>query len=117
MNITIRKMTNEDIKQVQSIAKISWNATYERIIPEKIQNNFLAMAYSDEMMQHRLNQSFMYVAETETELAGFANFTPVDENGLSELSAIYLDPRSEEHTSELQSRFDLVCRLLLEKKK
>src|SRR5699024_4892973 len=25
--------------------------------------------------------------------------------------------RSEEHTSELQSRFDIVCRLLLEKKK
>src|SRR5699024_3607168 len=34
--------------------------------------------------------------------------------------AIYLievKNRSEEHTSELQSRFDLVCRLLLEKKK
>src|SRR3712207_8797009 len=28
-----------------------------------------------------------------------------------------LDPRSEEHTSELQSRQYLVCRLLLEKKK
>src|SRR5438874_10333622 len=28
-----------------------------------------------------------------------------------------LVPRSEEHTSELQSRRDLVCRLLLEKKK
>src|SRR5699024_12731056 len=28
-----------------------------------------------------------------------------------------IGPRSEEHTSELQSRFDLVCRLLLEKKK
>src|SRR5699024_11982381 len=28
-----------------------------------------------------------------------------------------LETRSEEHTSELQSRFDLVCRLLLEKKK
>src|SRR2546421_4582612 len=28
-----------------------------------------------------------------------------------------LDSRSEEHTSELQSRSDLVCRLLLEKKK
>src|SRR5437868_12636600 len=28
-----------------------------------------------------------------------------------------IDSRSEEHTSELQSRFDLVCRLLLEKKK
>src|SRR5437868_11214481 len=31
---------------------------------------------------------------------------------LAELAAA----RSEEHTSELQSRFDLVCRLLLEKK-
>src|SRR5204863_6769581 len=28
-----------------------------------------------------------------------------------------IDTRSEEHTSELQSRRDLVCRLLLEKKK
>src|SRR2546422_4540147 len=28
-----------------------------------------------------------------------------------------IDPRSEEHTSELQSRLHLVCRLLLEKKK
>src|SRR5260221_5966313 len=28
-----------------------------------------------------------------------------------------IDPRSEEHTSELQSHSDLVCRLLLEKKK
>src|SRR3712207_7344329 len=31
--------------------------------------------------------------------------------------AIQLPPRSEEHTSELQSRQYLVCRLLLEKKK
>lgn len=92
MNFTIRKMTNEDIKQIQSIAKKSWNVTYEGIIPETIQNNFLLMAYSDEMMKHRLNHSFMYVAETDSELAGFVNFTPVDEKGLSELSAIYLDP-------------------------
>src|SRR2546421_7222689 len=33
------------------------------------------------------------------------------------LILIILDERSEEHTSELQSRSDLVCRLLLEKKK
>src|SRR5690349_23738768 len=31
--------------------------------------------------------------------------------------ALALNVRSEEHTSELQSRRDLVCRLLLEKKK
>src|SRR2546422_3367380 len=32
-------------------------------------------------------------------------------------SAVTLETRSEEHTSELQSRLHLVCRLLLEKKK
>src|SRR3712207_8209516 len=37
------------------------------------------------------------------------------EKGVGELKNIYL--RSEEHTSELQSRQYLVCRLLLEKKK
>src|SRR5436309_4883803 len=33
------------------------------------------------------------------------------------LGALARDERSEEHTSELQSRENLVCRLLLEKKK
>src|SRR5207249_9495903 len=42
-------------------------------------------------------------------VAGFAGITPKDIRQALE--------RSEEHTSELQSRFDLVCRLLLEKKK
>src|SRR5699024_12866674 len=39
--------------------------------------------------------------------------------GVRNLDIYYsrLIERSEEHTSELQSRFDLVCRLLLEKKK
>src|SRR5579875_982873 len=32
-------------------------------------------------------------------------------------SSVFGPPRSEEHTSELQSHSDLVCRLLLEKKK
>src|SRR6266704_6168080 len=34
-----------------------------------------------------------------------------------QLGVTHWSSRSEEHTSELQSRFDLVCRLLLEKKK
>src|SRR6266496_5106034 len=36
---------------------------------------------------------------------------------LSQMRGVHVDPstRSEEHTSELQSRRDLVCRLLLEK--
>src|SRR3712207_9201269 len=43
-------------------------------------------------------------------------FTPAELAQQRALKAAF-DPRSEEHTSELQSRQYLVCRLLLEKKK
>src|SRR5438105_7423473 len=36
--------------------------------------------------------------------------------GVAEVDLALVADRSEEHTSELQSRVDLVCRLLLEKK-
>src|SRR2546422_2079325 len=43
--------------------------------------------------------------------------TVVVGRGVSTPIAITVEERSEEHTSELQSRLHLVCRLLLEKKK
>src|SRR2546429_1733823 len=39
------------------------------------------------------------------------------EGELPKIHGLRVDGRSEEHTSELQSRLHLVCRLLLEKKK
>src|SRR5207249_5408219 len=45
----------------------------------------------------------------------FHNFRRAHGDNVSELRR-RRKRRSEEHTSELQSRFDLVCRLLLEKK-
>src|SRR5438067_9848401 len=48
-------------------------------------------------------------------VAGGAAASAAGEFSLQETGALL--QRSEEHTSELQSRFDLVCRLLLEKKK
>src|SRR5438034_3617924 len=41
----------------------------------------------------------------------------VGERDAEEFRDLALDQRSEEHTSELQSHSDIVCRLLLEKKK
>src|SRR5690349_1361539 len=41
----------------------------------------------------------------------------MDQKQCSFTPRVVIVPRSEEHTSELQSRRDLVCRLLLEKKK
>src|SRR3712207_7204333 len=40
-----------------------------------------------------------------------------DQDAAAQRHALRAGPRSEEHTSELQSRQYLVCRLLLEKKK
>src|SRR5438067_10222074 len=54
---------------------------------------------------------------------GLATKTRKHENSLRHVprrhkgTKFLIGTRSEEHTSELQSRFDLVCRLLLEKKK
>src|SRR5947209_9397875 len=65
------------------------------------------------------------VAERVTSLAieiyggyGFTKDYPVEKYWRdSKIGKIYEGTRSEEHTSELQSRQYLVCRLLLEKKK
>src|SRR3712207_8532508 len=49
-------------------------------------------------------------------LAGLGILVPVPANRPSDIASRGELPRSEEHTSELQSRQYLVCRLLLEKK-
>lgn len=92
MDYTIRRMLIEDAKEVQDVAKKSWNATYEGIIPNNIQENFLKGAYNDEMMEWRLSNSLMLVAEADNMIAGFANFSSVNEKGQAELSAVYLLP-------------------------
>src|SRR5260370_27996548 len=48
---------------------------------------------------------------------GLANTTSRHSAGLASPVALRNGIRSEEHTSELQSHLNLVCRLLLEKKK
>ncbi|WP_199860687.1 GNAT family N-acetyltransferase [Oceanobacillus damuensis] len=92
MSFLIRKMTKEDTKKVQDVAQKSWNTTYEGIIPSEIQENFLNAAYSDEMMEKRLNSSLLLVAEVENSLVGFANYSPVKNECEVELGAIYIYP-------------------------
>src|SRR5690606_41722330 len=55
----------------------------------------------------KLNTTFIYVTHDQTEAMTMGTRIVVMKDGF----------RSEEHTSELQSRENLVCRLLLEKKK
>src|SRR5437868_3930557 len=53
---------------------------------------------------------------SEIALTGYGVYYPPIAHAAMVLGGHVLRSRSEEHTSELQSRFDLVCRLLLEKK-
>jgi ribosomal protein S18 acetylase RimI-like enzyme len=93
LEFVIRNMRKDDIPHVQHIAQTSWNYTYEGMIPRKIQDSFLKSAYNDEMMKKRLESSLILVVENKSELVGFANFSPVKEDGEAELLAIYLHPR------------------------
>lgn len=92
MEYIIRDMKANDITQIQHVAKTSWNHTYEGIIPIHIQENFLQSAYSNDMMQKRLEHSHMFVAEADNRIVGFANFSPIKDRGEVELGAIYLYP-------------------------
>lgn len=88
----IRSMTYDDIERIQHIAKISWQHTYKGIIPEDVQQQFLNMAYSVQMLQKRMEKTHMLLAEVDGEIVGFAAFTNTDEDGDAELTAIYILP-------------------------
>jgi len=95
MDVLIREMCSDDIQAVQKIAESSWHATYEGIIPEPIQDQFLNMAYSSESLEKRLNNSIFLVAEHYGKEIGFANFVDLKEGKESELAAMYLLPANQ----------------------
>src|SRR3712207_7304531 len=81
------------------------------------------MPSGDRRAVRRILNALGQMGYREVEMAGYYGFEArqvrrwVDEAGLRAVSGhdgFSLDPRSEEHTSELQSRQYLVCRLLLE---
>src|SRR5206468_6029528 len=75
-----------------------------RITPEELKQKLDA---GEDIMVVDLRSSVEFEGEGDTVVAGALRMNT------DEIEA----RRSEEHTSELQSRSDLVCRLLLEKKK
>ncbi|MFC7395134.1 GNAT family N-acetyltransferase [Scopulibacillus cellulosilyticus] len=88
----IRQMRRKDIPGIQKVAEISWHDTYDGIIPISVQDRFLEQAYSNKSMKQRLKRSLMLVADAGVHLAGFANFSFINQDGESELGAIYLLP-------------------------
>src|SRR5207249_8619137 len=83
-------------------------------VPPRVQELHLAMATVVATLTQDLGRS-----PTITEIAQQSGASEEEVLEAMEAGRAYrfvsIDARSEEHTSELQSRFDLVCRLLLEK--
>src|SRR5207249_7846839 len=83
------------------------------------------LALQQEAEMRRAELARWIGADAERPLAGIPSDLDLGTTPEALVSAVPQHPplapvvakRSEEHTSELQSRFDLVCRLLLEKKK
>ena len=90
MPLIIRDAQLEDSNAIQKIAQVTWNHTYDGLIPLEIQNDFLQSAYSDRAMKHRVENTLLIVAELDEEVVGYANVF-VNEQG-AELGAIYIYP-------------------------
>jgi len=87
--------------------------------PERTRRTILE-ATGAEFSRHGYSGSGLGAIVTRSELtkgALFHHFTDKRALALGWIEELLAPERSEEHTSEFQSRSDLVCRLLLEKKK
>lgn len=88
----IRLMTTKDCVHVKQIARKTWSVTYQDIIPEEIQKQFIDRFYSHAMMEKRMEKTNVLIVEEQGVPIGFANFTKKDEDGDSELTAMYILP-------------------------
>ena len=107
------------------------NDEYTQGIVDKLQNEMFDLMANKmdklpKLMQQALNylhkfwkQVFAYRNDGEYSIDNLAAERAIRPQTIQRKGSLFFGSvqRSEEHTSELQSRFDLVCRLLLEKKK
>src|SRR5688572_31108154 len=87
-------------------------SSFSRSPPHPHLHSFPTRRSSDLTARHLLRHDVIYARE------GLIGHAPAERKGEQlPLPRIQALERSEEHTSELQSQSNLVCRLLLEKKK
>src|SRR5206468_8714025 len=103
-----------------------WAAPFE--IEGEFGGRGLPPSFTPEMLAMRLKGAAAATAVENTTLAVVVTdailtkpqakrLAMIAQTGFVRIASVTTTARSEEHTSELQSRSDLVCRLLLEKKK
>ncbi|ARK21417.1 GNAT family N-acetyltransferase [Sporosarcina ureae] len=89
----IRKMTVEDIQDVQQIALTSWQHTFQEHIPEEVIEVFIERTYSDLMLKKQLEKTMVLLAiDDQGKSIGYLSYTPIDVDGESELTALHMLP-------------------------
>src|SRR5438105_14131127 len=78
---------------------------------------FRVFPYRERLVRGNLTRAFPHFDEPELRAVMRGYYLGFAQMLVEIIKGASLPGRSEEHTSELQSRVDLVCRLLLEKKK
>src|SRR5699024_328789 len=115
----------EPLDVLQMLVGTLLGLAFALILPRPACNEILTFAQKQKLQQQERLSQVVERVEKKTIKEGWdsiAGYADVKEE-LRQVLEPYTDSRlmrkmrSEEHTSELQSRFDLVCRLLLEKKK
>lgn len=89
----IRKMTVEDIRDVQHIALTSWHHTFDEYIPEEVIEEYIEKTYSELMLKKQLEKTMVLLAvDDEDNPVGFLSYTPIDIDGESEITALHMLP-------------------------
>lgn len=89
----IRKMTVEDIQDVQQIALTSWHHTFDAYIPEEVIEVYIEKTYSELMLKKQLEKTMVLLAVDDAgNSVGFLSYTPIDVDGESEITALLMLP-------------------------
>ena len=87
----VRDAGADDVREIQSVVKTTWDHTYSETIPESVRAEFVSQAYSIDSLRHRMESNVFLVAAAGGEILGFADFKPLSTTE-AELSAIYVLP-------------------------
>ncbi|AXI00308.1 N-acetyltransferase [Sporosarcina sp. PTS2304] len=89
----IRKMTVDDIKDVQQIALTSWQYMFGEYIPEEVIQSFIERTYSDLMLKKQIEKTTVLLAiDSQEQTVGYLSYTPIDVDGESEVTALHMLP-------------------------
>lgn len=103
MKYHVRPAELKDIEAISSVAKQSWTDTYASIFPEKVIEQFVSRAYSQDALSDAINRDrslqerYFHVAlNSEGNVIAFSQSAPMDpDDATFELTRIYALPEAQ----------------------